>query len=787
MKVSEKWLRTWANPSFSTDELVAQITMAGLEVDAVEPVAEAFSGVVVAEVKRVEPHPDADKLRVCQVSNGEEVAQVVCGAANVREGLKIPFAQVGAVLPGDFKIKKAKLRGVESFGMLCGASELGLEDVIDGLMELPDDAPVGTDFRTYLDLDDNIIDVDLTPNRGDCLSVRGIAREISVLNAVLFNQVEVASQPVTSDKTFNVVIDAADDCPRYAGRVVEGIDVSKPSPLWLQEKLRRSGIRSIDAVVDITNYVLLELGQPMHAFDLDQLQGSIHVRKAAEGEKLTLLDDQELTLRAEDLVIADESKALALAGIMGGKDSGVSDATTSIFLESAFFEPVLLAGRARHFGLHTDSSHRFERGVDWDLQVEALERATELILSIVGGQAGPIVEVKAKEKTLESFELTYKKLTQVLGFDIEREKVDAYLTGLGVSTESTDAGWHCTPPSFRFDLAIEADLIEEVARLYGYNNLPVTPLELPANFELELETKTPLIKVKEALATAGFQEAITYSFTSGDLQQHFSDVPSIEVQNPISQDMAVMRQSLLPGLLSALQHNLNRQMPDVRLFESGLTFKQADGDYQQAPKLAGLLSGLVEDENWSGNTKPADFYDLKGQVDNLLNGLSLSDIVYKPAEPKGYHPGQTAEVFVAGEAIGFVGALHPQVLKSLGIGQPVFVFEISLDILKKGEPIAFASLSKFPSVRRDLAFVVSDSVNASELMSEAQHAAGEWLIDCILFDLYAGAGVEEGKKSLALGLFFQHPERSLNDEEVQQAMDAVVETLGRVYGAALRN
>lgn len=787
MKISENWLHEWVNPSISTEDLVAQLTMAGLEVDGVESVAKDFTGVVVGEIIDIAPHPDAEKLRVCQVRTAtDENTQVVCGASNARLGLKAPFAQVGAVLPEDFKIKKAKLRGVESFGMLCGASELGLEDQIDGLMELPADAPLGQDFRAFLQLDDNIIDIDLTPNRGDCLSVRGVAREVGVLNKVAVTEVNIAPAQISIDTTFPVDIAAEADCPKYVGRVIDGVDVTKPTPLWMVEKLRRGGIRSIDPVVDITNYVLLELGQPMHAFDLDTLKDGILVRKAKSSEKLVLLDGQELTLSSDDLVIGDHEKPLALAGIMGGEGSGVSETTTRLFLESAFFEPIALAGRARSYGLHTDSSHRFERGVDYQLQERAIERATQLIVEIAGGQAGPLIinDTTSKDKKVVSLKL--KRVEQLLGFSLEKEEIVRMLEGLSIDIESNEETLECTIPSFRFDLAIEADLIEEIARIYGYDNLPTTQLKLPASFYPKSESDVSLMSLKQQLVALGYGEAINYSFISKDEQADFSEGDQIEVLNPISSDMSVMRKSLLPGLVKGLAHNINRQQSRVRLFESGRTYIPALEGFAQALTLGGIIYGTVEPEGWSNNTKVVDFFDAKGDVSALLSIVGL-DVDYLPCEKLGLHPGQTASIQCRGQEVGFLGALHPSIVKKQGLAQDAFVFELSLDILNKRALTEFRSISKFPSTRRDLAFVVSSDVHAGEVIEAVKENAGEYLTDCVLFDVYTGTGVEEGMKSLALGLIFQHPDKSLSDDEVQSTIDVVVSTLSQRYGATLRN
>jgi phenylalanyl-tRNA synthetase beta chain len=787
MKVSEKWLREWVNPSLTTDELVAQITMAGLEVDSVEPVAGKFSSVVVAEIMQVEPHPDADKLRVCQVACGdEELTQVVCGASNARVGIKVPFAKVGAELPGDFKIKEAKLRGVASFGMLCGASELGMEDKVDGLMELSSSAPVGIDIREYLQLNDNVLDVDLTPNRGDCLSVLGLAREIAVLNKLEMNMVEIPVIAAQHQDIFPIEIEALEECPQYVGRVIKGIDLSRPTPLWMVEKLRRSGIRSIDAVVDVTNYVLLELGQPMHAFDLSALDTKIIVRKSKVGEKITLLDDQDIELTPDSLLIADNTNALALAGIMGGKNSGVDATTKDILLESAFFEPEKVAGKARAYGLHTDSSHRFERGVDCTQQARAIERATALLLDIVGGEPGPVNVVNKTAAKVKKATLSRKRLAQVLGLDMSIEAVTDILQRLGIDVKFNDDVWHCVIPSYRFDISIEADLIEEIARVYGYNKLPTRGLRVPVEFKARSESVSLLSRVRHQLLALGYQEAITYSFIEPKLQALFSQENPINVANPISTDMSVMRTSLLPGLVSALLYNVNRQQTRVRLFESGLQFHKVNGVTVQNKYIAGVIYGAKEQEGWANASQPIDFYDIKGDVQSVLAACSNKNVDFITATHHALHPGQTAELLKNGQKIGVIGALHPEVTKSLGITGSILVFELSLEGLLEGNVPNFKALSRFPQVRRDIAVQVDAGVEAKEILAVVKKNAGEWQKDCIIFDVYSGQGVAEGKKSLAVGITFQHPERSLQDEEIQVTIDKIVAALQSNVGALLR-
>lgn len=790
MKLSEQWLRQWVNPALSTQEMVDQITMAGLEVDAVEPVAGSFSGVVVGEIISLEQHPDADKLRVCQVNAGNDTVQVVCGAANAATGLKVPFATVGAILPGNFKIKKAKLRGVESFGMLCAEQELGLAEKSDGLMELPGDAPVGADIRDYLGLDDTVIEVDLTPNRADCLSVRGIAREVGVLNKAPVNGPDINPVPATIDDSFPITVLAAADCPRYVGRVIRDIDISKPTPLWMAERLRRAGLRSIDAVVDITNYVLLELGQPLHAFDLNKLQDGIVVRAAAAQEKLLLLNGQTLELNAGDLVIADHQQPLALAGIMGGEESAVNADTVDIFLESAFFAPEKLAGRARSYGLHTDSSHRFERGVDFALQAVAAERATQLIIDITGGKPGPILEVSdmAQQPDLPMISLRRARITRLLGFDLPDTEVADILGRLGMKVTTADDGWLVTPPSWRFDIRIEADLLEELARVYGYNRLPVSAITADLELRSQPETQTALALLRRQLVARGYQEVITYSFIAPELQRLFDpELASVEVSNPISADLSVMRSTLLPSLVNTASYNLKRQQARVRLFETGLTFIPNDsGLPTQEAVLGGLITGRRYTESWSESGETVDFYDLKGDIEALLDATRCQAVRFERCTHPALHPGRCASVFVDENNVGVVGALHPQLQQSLDIAQPIYVFELKLSAVTTGKLPDFTELSKYPEVRRDLAILIDRETAAGEVLAAVKTVAGDTLKNLRLFDIYQGEGIDPKRKSLALGLTLQHSSRTLNDEEVNATIDAVVDMLKTQFGGDLR-
>ncbi|MBD8612286.1 phenylalanine--tRNA ligase subunit beta [Pseudomonas putida] len=791
MKFSEQWLRGWVSPQASRDELVARLSMAGLEVDSVTLAAGEFSGVVVGEVLATEQHPDADKLRVCQVSDGSETFQVVCGAPNVRPGLKIPFAKIGAQLPGDFKIKKAKLRGVESNGMLCSQSELQVGEGNDGLMELPADAPTGEDFRVYLGLDDASIEVDLTPNRGDCLSLAGLAREVGALYGAPVTRPVIAAVAPVNDEVLAVDVLAPAACPRFLGRVVRNVDLSKATPLWMVERLRRSEVRSIDAAVDITNYVMIELGQPMHAYDLAEIDGGIRVRMAEEGEKITLLDGQEVTLRGETLVIADHVRLLGIAGVMGGENSGVTAKTRDVFLEAAFFEPISVAGKARSYGLHTDASHRFERGVDSNLAREAMERATALLLEIAGGEPGPIIESVSQQHLPQVAPITLRaeRVSQMLGLELGASEIQSLLTGLGLGVKASGEGqWSVEVPSHRFDISLEVDLIEELARLYGYNRLPVRYPQARLAPQASPEARSDLPALRRLLVARGYQEAITYSFIDPKLFELFS--PGVEpllLANPISADMAAMRSSLWPGLVKALQHNLNRQQDRVRLFESGLRFVgQLDG-LKQEPMLAGVVCGSRLPEGWAQGRETVDFFDVKADVEAVLGFAGALDaFTFVPGQHPALHPGQTARIERDGQEVGYLGALHPELVKSLGLDRTVFVFELVLAEVSEGRLPKFQELSRFPEVRRDLALLADRDVASSSVLAVIRENAGEWLTDLRLFDVYQGKGIDPHRKSLAVGLTWQHPSRTLNDDEVNTTTQAILTSLEQRLNATLR-
>ena len=792
MRFSEAWLRTYVNPALTTQELVHQITMAGLEVDSAVPAAAEFAGVVVGEILEVAPHPEADRLKVCRVEAGlAEPLQIVCGAPNARVGLRAPLALEGALLPGGLKIKASKLRGIPSFGMLCSAKELGIDEDASGLMELGEDAPTGTDIRQYLQLEDSLIEVDLTPNRADCLSVEGIAREVALLNGLSITH--PASLPLSAvhDESLPVIIDAPEACPRYLGRLIKGVNRVAPTPTWMKERLRRSGIRSLDVIVDITNYVLIELGQPLHAFDAEKLEGGIRVRYGRDGEKLRLLNDQELTLHTDTLVIADEAKALALAGIMGGRDSAVGESSRDIFLECAFFTPELMMGKARRYGLSTDSSHRFERGVSFELQDRALARASELIVSLAGGSPGPIVEVASEAHLPQrpAILLRAERIHRILGIDIDAARVDQILCGLGMSSETHPEGWQVTPPAFRFDVAIEADLIEEIGRVYGYDHLPRRLPTVPAAMQPISEVVLELSRVKHLLVDRGYQEAITYSFVGHGLQKLID--PAIEplaLKNPLSAELAVMRTSLWPGLLDAAIKNNNRQQNRVRLFESGLKFVTQSDGLDQRKSLAWLAMGTVNDEQWAEKQRAIDFYDVKADIEALVALTGRIDrLSFVAVAHPALHPGQSAEIIIGSERAGWVGMLHPQLEKELGFDQRVFLVELDQSTLLGRDVPRFSSLSRFPAVRRDIALIVNDALPVAQLISVAKEKGGVLLREVIVFDVYRGPGVEDGKKSVALGLIWQDESETLVDARVEEAVNHVLDSLSQRFEARLRD
>ena len=791
MKISENWLRTWVNPAIDSDTLSDQLTMLGLEVDDLSPAAKPFTGVVVGEVLTVVQHPDADRLRVTTVNIGSgEPLQIVCGAPNVRAGMKAPVATIGAVLPGDFKIKKGKLRGVESQGMLCGASEIDLEDKIDGLLELPADAPVGVNVREYLDLDDNVIDISITPNRGDCFSIRGIAREIGVINQLPVTAPEIKEVAATITDEKKVVVET-DGCPRYLGRVIKNVNTKAPTPEWMERALARAGIRQHSILVDITNYVLMELGQPLHAFDGGKVEGAVRVRQATAAEKLTLLNEQEVKLSENVMVIADDQKALAIAGIMGGLSSAVSDDTTEIFLESAFFDQLYIAGRARSFGLHTDASQRYERGVDFELPMTAMHRASQLIADLAGGEFGPITVAEKVEllPKREAIELNQAQVDQLLGYKVESAFITDALTRLGCNvTVKAEGEWTVVPPSHRFDMAIYQDLIEEVARIHGYDNiqisLPVIDVKL-AKYQDQFE----LVQLRQTAVALGYQEAISFSFADAKLEKQLNpQVQPLALANPISSDLAVMRSTLLSSLIPCVQYNVNRQQNRVRFYELGLRFDYQGAnsihDLKQIPTFALVATGSRTTESWHGKAQPMDFFDFKGDVEEILNSARLN-VEYVRSERTWLHPGQSAEILVNGQSIGYFGRLHPSLEDELDLAT-TWVAELDQSAVLQTYVSNFTELSRFPSVRRDIALLISDKINVSEIQQLIEKTGGELLDAVWLFDVYTGQGVEEGKRSLAFAIQWQHPTRTLEDAEIKTGMDNILQVLENTYQATLR-
>lgn len=791
MKISENWLRTWVNPAIDSETLSDQLTMLGLEVDELAPVAKPFTGVVVGEVLTVEQHPDADRLRVTTVNIGSgEPLQIVCGAPNVRAGMKAPVATIGAVLPGDFKIKKGKLRGVESQGMLCGASEIDLEDKIDGLLELPADAPVGVNIREYLKLDDNVIDISITPNRGDCFSIRGIAREIAVINQLQMNEPEIKSVDATIADEKKVVI-STEGAPRYLGRVIKNVNVKAATPEWMEQALARSGIRTHSILVDVTNYVLMELGQPMHAFDLAKIEGTVHVRQAQPQEKLQLLNDQEVELQEDIMVIADDQKALAIAGIMGGLASSVTDDTTDIFLESAFFAPLAIAGRARRFGLHTDSSQRYERGVDFELPLIAMNRASQLIQELAGGEFGPITVAEKTEilPKREAIELKQAQVDQLLGYQLTADFIADALTRLGCEvTVKAEGDWSVVPPSHRYDMAIYQDLIEEVARIDGYDNIQISLPSMDVQLA-KYQDRFEIAELRQTIVTLGYQEAISFSFADAKLEKQLNpQVNPLMLANPISSDLAAMRSTLLSSLIPCVQYNLNRQQSRVRFFELGLRFDYQDAksieDLKQIPTLALIAVGSQQLESWHVKPQPMDFFDFKGEIEEILAAGRVK-VEYVRSERAWLHPGQSAEILVDGQSIGYLGRLHPSLENELDLST-TWVAELDQTAVLQSYVSNFTELSRFPSIRRDIALLISDNINVRDIQQLIEKTGGELLDSTWLFDVYTGQGVEEGKRSLAFALLWQHPSRTLEDAEIKSGMDNIIQVLENTYQATLR-
>ena len=792
MKFSEKWLREWVNPSLDTAELAHRLTMIGHEVDAVEACGEGLDGVIVAEVIAVRKHPDADRLSVCQVSTGDgDAIEVVCGAPNVKQGMKSPFAPAGTKLPNGMKLRRSKIRGVVSNGMLCSAIEIGLGDESDGIIELHADAPVGQTLAQYLNLPDNSFDLDLTPNRGDCFSVLGIARDVSAMTSAIMKDlvVEPVKASVTDEHSVELVL--PEGCPRFAARVIRNIDLSARSPVWLIERLRRSGLREIHPVVDITNYVMMELGQPLHAYDRQLLNGPIRPRLARKGEKLTLLDGKEVELLPNTMVITDDSGPIGMAGIMGGLSTAVTMKTTDVFFEAAFWPPDFMAGRARQYGMHTDASLRFERGVDPELQARAIERATELLISISGGQAGPLVDHRVIEHLPKqtTISLRKKRLLQVLGASIEGSRVTQILTDLGLKTQGNDMGWTVEIPSYRFDIDVEDALVEEVARIYGYDEIP----EITAIGEMPLatatESKIDLDLVANTLVARDFQEVITYSFIDEETNTLITgDRSALVLSNPISSEMSVMRGSIWPGLIAAASANAARQQERIRLFEIGKTYHGSVDAPSEVVRVAGLIYGDIVEEQWGAPSQAVDFFDIKGDLMSVLRMAGdASEFDFCVDDRAVLQPGQAAKILRNGKAVGVVGKLHPEVAKKMDLEKGVLLFEIDAEKSFAAHVPAAVTISKYPVIRRDIAVVVANEITVANLVKAVESAAPDLVTSVRVFDIYRGPGIEAGLKSVALGLILQETSRTLTDDDADAAIASVVRKLRQEFAAVLRD
>jgi phenylalanyl-tRNA synthetase beta chain len=791
MQFSESWLRSLCNPSLSSEELCHLLTMAGLEVEERRPASADFSNVVVAEVLSVEKHPDADKLKLCKVNVGEtSPLQIVCGAPNVAAGMKVPCARVGAKLPG-IEIKRAKVRGIESFGMLCSARELGLSDDHGGLLPLDANAPVGQDIRQHLDLNDQLITLKLTPNRADCLSVLGIAREVSALTGTSLMAPEV--KPVTAQiaDTRQIVLDAPASCARYCGRVIRGVNANAPTPDWMRRRIERSGIRSISFLVDVTNYVMLELGQPLHAFDDAELAGAIHVRLPKPGEQLLLLNEQTVTPSADTALIADDEKPLAMAGIMGGEHSGINDSTRDLFLESAFFLPTAIAGKARALGFSSDASHRYERGVDFELQRKAIERATQLILDSCGGQPGPVVEAVATDHlpSRQPVRLRTARVARVLGVDFSAERIDGMLKGLGLKVEQHGADFLVTPPSFRFDIEIEEDLIEELARIHGYDNIPSqAPVALMSMMPAAETSRTPMM-LRRMVAERDYHEVVCFSFVEAAWEVDFAgNVAPVVLANPIASQMGVMRSSLIGGLIGTLLANRKRQTERVRIFEMGRCFKRDANSgpvagFAQPLRLAGLVAGSAVPEQWGAEKTRVDFFDVKGDVEALFAPRALTFV--KASHP-ALHPGRCATVMLDSHPVGVIGELHPRWVQKYELGTAPVAFELELPAVLEAPFPGYTEVSRFPSVVRDIALVVPQSQSLASLLEALRAASPEIVRDVALFDVYQGKGLAENEKSLAFRIVMQDTQRTLEDAEVDAVIAGLLKVASRDFSASLR-
>ncbi len=784
MQFSENWLRSLVNTDLDSQALSHALTMAGLEVEEMQPVAAPFSKVVVARIISAEKHPDADRLQVCKVDVGlAEPLQIVCGAPNARAGLLAPCAMVGAELPG-ISIKQAKVRGVESFGMMCSSKELGISAEATGLLELDSNAVVGQSIREHLDLDDNLLTLKLMPNRSDCLSLVGIARDVAAITGEKASFAAISAIPSTLKETKNVVVNEATSCPRYSGRLISGVNAKASTPAWMVKRIERSGLRSISALVDVTNYVLLELGQPMHAFDANKLNGDISVRFAKANEPLSLLNDQAVELKADDLVIADANGAVALAGIMGGKPTSVDEATTDIFLESAFFTPSVIAGKARRLGLSTDSSYRFERGVDFGNTRNALEYATKLILDICGGHAGEVTEVIGALPVRHSVKLRMARLVSVLGIPFEQAKVAQLLAQLGFNFTEADGEFIVSPPSYRFDINIEEDLIEEIARLHGYDHIPATSPVASLQMLPAPEARLHQNKLRDNLVAEGYQEVVNYSFVDESWERDLlGNANPIKLQNPIASNLSVMRTSLWGGLLDTLTYNLNRKQDRAFLFEVGAVYSKHVNGFVETTRVSGLAYGSAKPEQWAAGNADVDFFDVKASVDRLVNG----EVTYEKAEHVALHPGQTARILKNGKAIGWLGKLHPKWQQHYSLAKGTYLFELDLEAISNQAIPAYQEVSKLLPIRRDLAVILDEKIASGEVLATIKKAKLSLIQEVALFDLYQGQGVPENKKSLALSVLMHDTQKTLTDIDADTTMTNLLQLLQSEFSATLRN
>ncbi|HUJ88486.1 MAG TPA: phenylalanine--tRNA ligase subunit beta [Burkholderiales bacterium] len=793
MNVPESWLRHLVDPSLTTHELAHLLTMSGLEVESYAPLAPPFDGVVAARVLEVARHPDADKLSVCKVDAGGETLSIVCGAPNVRSGMLAPLAKVGARLSGR-EIKLATMRGVQSQGMLCSARELGLSDDHSGLLELPAGTAPGADVRELLELDDHVLTIKLTPNRADCLSILGIAREVAALTRSKLHAPDAAPVPARGGARHPVRISAPDGCGRFTGRVIRSVDARARTPDWMRQRLERAGQRSISALVDVTNYVMLELGRPLHVYDLDKLNGAIDVRFGRKGEKVLLLNEQEVEVDESVLCITDDSGVIGLAGIMGGDSTKAESETKNIFLESAFFAPAAIAGRARRFGFASDASHRFERGVDFDNNVDGIERATQLILEICGGEPGPTDDLVARLPARPPVTMRVARAQKVIGIPIGGEEMADVFTRLGLSFEWQGEAFVVAPPSYRFDLEIEEDLIEEVARVHGFERIPAHPPRAAARMSALPETRRPLHAVRERLAARDYQEVINFSFVEPQWETDFAGESNpIRLLNPIASQLSVMRTSLIGSLVGNLRYNHARRQPRIRVFEVGRVFLRdpaaADGPLsvagvRQPMRVGAAAYGTAVDEQWGEPARPVDFFDLKADVEALLAPRVAR---YEAAPHPAFHPGRSARIVLDGEVAGWLGELHPHWQRRYELPQAAVLFELDADAAQKLEIPRPRVPSKFPPVVRDVALLIDSALPAQALLDAIEAAKPAIVQEVRVFDLYQGKSLPNGRKSLAFRVVMQHTERTLTDAEADAARDALVALLARKFSASLRS